>query len=103
MLRGNEYLSNSSSEVSSSENSDDQKSGKSSQKLQYKFRKNKEDRKSISSCNLIETSNGLLGGAIASYEGSVNDEIKSENLNIEPRRKSQQNNLTSDSLNQLDH
>jgi hypothetical protein len=75
MLSGNEYLSNSSSEVSSSENSDDQKSGRSSQKIQYKFRKNNEDRKSISSCNLIETSKVLLGGAVASYDGSVNDEI----------------------------
>jgi hypothetical protein len=74
MLRGNEYLSNSSSEVSSSEHSDDQKSGRSSQKMQYKFRKNNEDRKSISSCNLIETSK-VLGGAAASYDGSVNDEI----------------------------
>jgi hypothetical protein len=75
MLRGNEYLSNSSSDISSSENSDDQKSGKSSQKIQYKFRKNNEDRKSISSCNLIETNNGLLEKVVASYDGSVNDEI----------------------------
>lgn len=87
MLRGNEYLSNSSSDVSSSDESDERKSGGS---MQYKFKKNNEDKKSINSCNYFETSHGKL----ASYDGSVNGELeptKSENLDLEPRRNSQHN------------
>ena len=69
MLKGNEYLSNSSSEVSSSEDSDGQRSGVSSRGRQYKFRKI--DDKSVSSCNLIETkSNGLLKDTVVSFDGS---------------------------------
>jgi hypothetical protein len=52
MLRGYEYLSNSSSDASCDDS--DERSGVSSQKHQYKFKKN-DDKKSISSCNLVET------------------------------------------------
>ena len=41
---------------------------------------------SISSCNLLETSNGLLKNeTVVSYDGSVNDELE-PSLTLEPRR-----------------
>ena len=86
MLKGNEYLSNTSSEVSSQQDSDQIKSEQSSQKYQYRFKKLGDDRVSISSCNLLETSNGLLkNDTVVSYDGSVNDELE-PSLTLEPRR-----------------
>ena len=101
MLKGNEYLSNTSSDVSSQQDSDQVKSEQSSQKYQYRFKKLGDDRVSISSCNLLETSNGLLKNeTVQSYDGSVNDELE-PSLTLEPRRGSQHNQLTLQNLSLL--